>query len=164
MLLHMRGGTGSREGNSLDRRAQHPLLTGTLTDQTGSSWWCWWRALQRGCWQLPARPHKLSSACKPAPPPRQSWVLPQRCRCWGWKIGQIWTKAWEALVSNANIMWFVIRRDQKWLLFFLRWTMDMYPWLKFQFLKNHFWHLWVGFDRRLPFTNNNDQHYTIYMR
>ena len=38
MLLHMRGGTGSREGNSLDRRVQHPLLTGTLTDQTGSSW------------------------------------------------------------------------------------------------------------------------------
>ena len=38
MLLHMREGTGSREGSSLGRRAQHPLLTGTLTNQTGSSW------------------------------------------------------------------------------------------------------------------------------
>jgi len=83
-LLHMREGTGSREGSSLGRRAQHPLLTGTLTDQTGSSWWCWWQTLQRGCWQLPAQPHKSSSACKPAPPLLQSWVPPQQCRCWGW--------------------------------------------------------------------------------
>ena len=37
-LAHRRADTGSRGGSSLALRAQHQLLTGTSTDQTGSSW------------------------------------------------------------------------------------------------------------------------------